>query len=68
MHDGRLESLEAVLNFYDTGIHQTPNISPILNGDISLSEKEKQQMLAFFQTLTDSTFITKEKFGNPFEH
>lgn len=68
MHDGRLKSLEAVLNFYDTGIHQTPNLSPILNRDISLSEKEKQQMLAFFQTLTDSTFITKEKFGNPFEH
>lgn len=68
MHNGRLKSLEAVLNFYDTGIHQTPNRSPILNRDIRLNEKEKQQMLAFFQTLTDSAFMNKDKFGNPFEN
>jgi len=31
-----------------------------------LTPREKQAILAFMETLTDSTFINDRRFGNPF--
>lgn len=77
MHDGSIESLSAVLTFYaaggrqiTSGINQgdgrlNPNKSEFVKG-FSLSEQEKQDMLAFLDALSDEHFITNPRFANPF--
>jgi cytochrome c peroxidase len=54
MHDGRFETLEAVVNFYDSGLTDNGNVDPLLvaeNGDlgIPLTDYEKQSLVAFFK-------------------
>lgn len=65
MHDGRFNTLGEVLDHYKTGGHgvenEDPNIFPF-----SLTEQQKQDMIAFLQTLTDTSFLNKPAFANPF--
>jgi cytochrome c peroxidase len=35
-------------------------------GGISLTEAEKEDLIAFLYTLTDSAFITNQAFSDPF--
>lgn len=62
MHDGRFKSLEEVIEFYNTGVHRVDNLDPIMTKPgkeygLQLSAEDKQHLLAFLRTLTDSTFI-----------
>lgn len=70
MHDGRFQTLEAVLDFYSEGVHTSANIDSKMGlahrGGVHLTPVEKRQVLAFLFTLTDSTFLTDPAFGNPF--
>jgi len=65
MHDGRFETLEEVLEHYASGGHgvenEDPNIRPF-----ELSEQEKEALIAFLHTLTDTVFINNPAFSNPF--
>lgn len=67
MHDGRFYTLEAVLNFYSDNVENQANLDPILkqNGHIGIemSAQEKQYIIAFLKTLSDSGFITNKKFA-----
>lgn len=67
MHDGRLASLQDVLDHYDSGMVQTENLDPqFINGNeigIPLSEEEKEFIIAFLHTLTDDNFILDERFS-----
>lgn len=77
MHDGSIATLEEVLEFYAaggrniaTGINQgdgrlNPNKSEFVDG-FTMSEQEKQDMLAFLNALSDDEFITNPRFANPF--
>ena len=65
MHSGALNTLEDVLQHYDSGIHQTPTLDPLLKQGISMSLKEQQQIIAFLHTLTDETFLRNPAFGQP---
>lgn len=70
MHDGRFSTLEEVVDFYDHGTQQSATLDPIMTkpakiGGLKLSEKEKQQLVAFLNTLTDSTFLTNKEFSKP---
>ncbi len=64
MHDGRYNTLEQVLRHYADSIIQTPSLSPLLikNGipGLHLTTDEQRKIIAFLQTLTDNTFLTKE--------
>ena len=66
MHDGRFGSLESVLNFYATGVHNTENLDPLLNNNgvpgIPLTEDEKAAIIAFLKTLTDEEYINNPLF------
>lgn len=62
MHDGRINTLEAVLNHYDRGINPSPTLDPILQNGIQLSAKEREDLLAFLNTLNDESFIRDERF------
>jgi cytochrome c peroxidase len=72
MHDGRFSTLEEVVQFYNTGIQNNPNLDPLLkNGQgtplrLNLSTTQVNQLVAYLQTLTDNTFLTSDLFSNPF--
>lgn len=68
MHDGRLSTLEAVLNFYDTGMVDNGNVDPLLvkqdgTYGIPLNTYEKESIIAFLKTLTDTNFLQDERFS-----
>ena len=71
MHDGRFKTLEEVLDFYSEGIKASPTIDSkmvfVHQGGSKLNAYEKQKILAFLKTLSDSVFITNKAFSNPFE-
>lgn len=67
MHDGRFRNLEAVLDFYDSGVVESPTLDTLLrqNGQlgIDLSSDEKQAIIAFLKSLTDQTFLSNPLFS-----
>ena len=65
MHDGRLLTLDAVLDHYVSGVQSTVNLDPLLVNGISLSAEERKALLAFLQTLNDRSFITNKLLSEP---
>ncbi|NRB58633.1 MAG: cytochrome-c peroxidase [Winogradskyella sp.] len=68
MHDGRFTTLEAVLNFYDTGMVDNGNVDPVFMREdgtlgITLSDYDKESLIAFLKTLTDYQFLEDERFA-----
>ena len=68
MHDGRFASLEAVMDFYDSGMVDNGNVDPIFQREdgtlgITLSDYEKESLIAFLKTLTDEEFLNDERFS-----
>jgi len=68
MHDGRFTTLEAVLEFYNSGITDNGNVDELLLKDdgtygIDLSDYEKESLIAFLKTLTDYEFLNDERFA-----
>jgi cytochrome c peroxidase len=67
MHDGRLYTLEAVLDHYSSGVENSATLDPILkrNGmlGIALTASEKSQLIAFLKTLTDTQYLTDKRFS-----
>lgn len=77
MHDGRFESLRDVINHYNEGIQDHPNLDFRLRGTngwdpngpprrLNLSDEDIEDLIALLNTFTDETFITDEKFSDPF--
>ncbi|MGE8381610.1 MAG: cytochrome-c peroxidase, partial [Sphingobacterium sp.] len=59
---GQFPTLRSVLDYFDKGVLEAENLDPILkeNGNrIPLTEQEKQDIIAFIETLSDPTFIGK---------
>ncbi len=67
MHDGRILSIDGVLNHYSSGVQHTQNLDPsFINGNalgIALTADEKVKLKAFLSTLTDQTFIQDKRFA-----
>lgn len=65
MHDGRLLTIDAVLDHYTTNVQPTQNLDPLLqNGStlgITLTTQEKENLKAFLKTLDDKSFLTEKK-------
>ncbi len=51
MHNGALQDLAAVIDFYDQGGISNPELSPLMR-PLYLTAAEKQQLLSFLNTLT----------------
>lgn len=79
MHDGRFASLEQVVEFYNSGVVNHPNLSPPLRippGNpgagqprrLNLTTQEKAALVAFMKTLTDTSVTTDPKFSDPFRY
>jgi cytochrome c peroxidase len=67
MHDGRLLTLEGVLDHYTSDVQDTLNLDPLLqqNGQrgISMTADEKSKILSFLNTLNDRHFVTDTRFA-----
>ena len=60
MHDGRFQTLEAVVEHYATGLKRSATLDPNLakhpDGGVPLSAADKRALVAFLNTLTDAQF------------
>lgn len=65
MHDGRFESLEEVIDFYVSGVKQSPTTDPKVLKARNLNEQEKKDLIAFLLAFTDSSFVSNPKFQDP---
>lgn len=65
MHDGRFQTLEEVIEHYNSGGHYAENLDPNIR-PLDLTDKEKAEILAFMKTFTDTTFRSNPLFSNPF--
>jgi cytochrome c peroxidase len=80
MHDGRFATLEEVVEFYNSGVVDNPNLSPPLRTPpgpgqppggplrLNLTTAQKAALVAFLKTLTDTSVTTDEKFADPFNY
>ena len=70
MHDGRFNTLEEVIEHYVSGVHPAPNLASELRTarDLpNLTSDEKEDIIAFLHTLTDTSYYHNVHFQNPFE-
>jgi cytochrome c peroxidase len=79
MHDGRFKTLKEVINHYNSGVVDHPNLSSVLrnnawngNGDnkprkLNLTDGDMNDLVAFLKTLTDENIISDAKFSDPFK-
>ena len=61
MHDGSLESLEEVINHYESGGKEHFNQSLLIKG-FTLNSTEKENLIAFLHSLTDEDFKLNSSF------
>lgn len=71
MHDGRFETLEQVVEFYNSRVQNDPNLDPVLrDGDaprrLGFTADDVAALVAFLHTLTDLPMVTDPKFSDPF--
>ena len=70
MHDGRFQTLEEVIDHYNSGIKQSATVDPtVMNTQATglfLTEQDKQDLINFMKTLTDDTFLNEPAFKSPF--
>jgi cytochrome c peroxidase len=62
MHDGRFKTLMQVLDHYTDGIVQSPSLAKEFRKPMRLSRDDKQDIIAFLQTLTDKQFLYDMRF------
>lgn len=64
MHDGSVNTLEEVIWFYETGGKQHYAKSGKMK-PFTLTDQEKEELISFLNSLTDTSFITNPKFSDP---
>jgi cytochrome c peroxidase len=68
MHDGSIATLDEVIDFYAAGGRgegrSHPEKSPFIKG-FMLTAQERQDLLAFLESLTDEKFLANPQFGDP---
>ncbi len=78
MHDGSIATLEEVLETYEAGGQLLEEgeyagdgrVNPYKSGFIpgfTLTDRERADLIAFLDSLTDDTFTTDPRFSDPFE-
>jgi cytochrome c peroxidase len=67
MHNGKLATLDDVMNFYSSGVKASVTLDPILNVNgqlgILLSDSEKKKIIAFLMMLSDEQFLSDPRFS-----
>ncbi|MEO5584418.1 MAG: cytochrome c peroxidase [Flavobacteriales bacterium] len=77
MHDGRFNTLEEVVEHYNSGIKAHPDLDDRLTVEgqiggtplhMDLSDYDKAALVAFLKTLTDEPLVHDPRFSDPFPH
>lgn len=70
MHDGRFQTLEEVIDHYNSGIQASSTtdvtVANTIDTGLFLDEQDKQDIINFLKTLTDETFLNEEAYQSPF--
>ena len=66
MHDGSVPTLERVLDHYAAGGngHDNPNKDPLVGG-FTLSQLDREDLIAFLKSLTDDEVVHDPRLANP---
>lgn len=74
MHDGRFTSLEEVVDHYSEGVQNHENLSQFLKDNstqqamkMNFSSTDKEDLVNYLKTLTDTEFVSAEKWSDPFK-
>lgn len=78
MHDGRFNTLEEVIEHYNSGVKNHPNLGASLRQNnlpnpavppklLNLTQAQKDAMVAFLHTLTDTVPAHELKWSDPFD-
>jgi len=69
MHDGRFSTLEEVVDFYSTGLQDSPTVDPLMKnvhtGGAMLTPEDKAALVAFLKSLTDTEYINDSNLSAP---
>jgi cytochrome c peroxidase len=70
MHDGRFKTLEEVIDHYNEGLRYNASLDPALamtmGTGLMLNNTDKNALIAFLRTLTDSILIQDSRYASPF--
>lgn len=69
MHDARFATLQDVIEHYDSHAKASPTVNPFIRVSgrtLGLTVEDKQDLLAFLLTLTDSAFVNNPDLQSPF--
>ncbi len=78
MHDGSIATLEGVIDHYARGGRNVTEgpwlgdgaLNPLKSGFVpgfSITDREREDLIAFLKSLTDRSFLEDPRFSNPFE-
>jgi cytochrome c peroxidase len=62
MHDGRFNTLKQVLDHYTNGIVHNPSLAKEFRKPMRLTARDKEDIIAFMGTLTDTAFLEDVRF------
>ncbi len=69
MHDSRFFTLEQVVEHYSEHVQASPTIDPLMElvglGGAQLTQQNKDDLVAFLKTFTDTEFINNPDFSDP---
>ncbi len=65
MHDGRFQTLEEVIEHYNSGGKDSPTKNSFIY-PLKLTAQQKADLLAFLHTFTDTSDLSNPAFQNPF--
>jgi cytochrome c peroxidase len=68
MHDGRFATLRDVVQHYNSGGFRTPTVDPLIRVGVGLrlSDAQVDDLVAFLETLTDTTYGSNPEYQTPF--
>ena len=69
MHDGRFNTLEEVVEHYNSGVVPSTTLDPFMKFEegLQLTDQDKADLVNFLKCLTDPDFTTNEDFSDPHE-
>lgn len=71
MHDGRFQTLEEVVEHYNSGVNPSPSLDPLMtkaSGStvLNLTPIQKADLVTFLHTFTDDVFVSDSALADPF--
>jgi cytochrome c peroxidase len=66
MHNGAFATLEEVIEFYNVGGGESPNLDPLLR-PLGLTDQDKSDLIAFLKSLTGDPIVVEEPQLPPYE-